>query len=78
MQDSDNEEQSTNYTTPLLKASDSQSSSILQSVGKLLQDWWLWEVIASLTSLLSITAITVILIIYNSSSLPDWPSFLTV
>jgi hypothetical protein len=73
-----NEEQPSNSRTPLLKSDDKQQSSFSGKISNLLQDWWLWELFALGTSLLSITIITVILFLYDSSSLPDWPSVFTV
>lgn len=74
IQDSDIEErQHANSRTSLLNAAGQQSSSISQKTSNLLQDWWLWEILSSFVSLLSILSIVVILIVYDSSSLPDWP-----
>lgn len=74
LQDSDIEEQqNADSRTPLLNADGPQQSSMAQNIGNLLQNWWLWEILASFLSLLSILSMVVILIVYDSSSLPDWP-----
>lgn len=67
------EQQHADSSTPLLSADKLQPSSIFQNTCNLLQNWWLWEILASLVSLLSILSIVVILIVHDSSSLPDWP-----
>lgn len=64
--------------TPLLKQSVPRPGSLSRKISLLLQDWWLWEILSALTALISSTAIIVILIIFDSSSLPDWPSVFTV
>ena len=68
-----------NSMTPLLKDQTlDPDSSLFSKAAALLQDWWLWELLGSGTSILAMTAIVVILAIYDSSSLPDWPSSITI
>ena len=64
--------------TPLLKQSIPRTASLSRKISLLLQDWWLWEILSALTALISSTVIIVILVIFDSSSLPDWPSVFTV
>lgn len=64
--------------TPLLKQSVPRPASLSRKLSLLLQDWWLWEILSALTALISSTVIIVILVIFDSSSLPDWPSVFTV
>ena len=64
--------------TPLLKQSIPRPASLSRKISLLLQDWWLWEILSALTALISSTVIIVILVIFDSSSLPDWPSVFTV
>lgn len=67
------EQQHADSRTPLLSADNLQPSSIFQNTRNLLQNWWLWELLASFVSVLSFLSIVVILVVYDSSSLPDWP-----
>ena len=67
-----------NSQTPLLKKPKRQARLASTKVSLLLQDWWLWELLSALLAILSTTAIIVILVRYDGSSLPDWPSVLTV
>lgn len=68
-----------NSSTPLLKTKPSRRAfSILDRVSGLLQDWWLWELLGAITCVLALSIIIVILAIYDSRSLPDWPSVFTV
>ena len=64
--------------SPLLKQSVPRPASLSRKISLLLQDWWLWEILSALTALISSTVIIVILVIFDSSSLPDWPSVFTV
>ena len=64
--------------TPLLKQSVPEPASLSPKISLLLQDWWLWEILSALTALISSTIIIVILVIFDASSLPDWPSVFTV
>ena len=64
--------------TPLLKQSVPRPASLSRKISLLLQDWWLWEILSALTALISSTVIIAILVIFDSSSLPDWPSVFTV
>lgn len=75
VEDSNNieEQQHADLRTPLLDAAGLRPSSIPQIIGNLLQNWWLWEILSSFISVLSFVSIVVILIVYDSSSLPDWP-----
>ncbi len=69
--------------TPLLKPSTINDNNnhygfMWGKISNLLQDWWLWELIAMGTSIASMVIIAVILFLYDASSLPDWPSVFTV
>lgn len=65
--------------TPLLSSGPNKSrNSLSRELTGLFQDWWLWEVFGAITSVLALLVIVTILMIYNSSSLPDWPSIFTV
>ena len=64
--------------TPLLGAVTVQSRSMLDKISSLLQNWWLWEIVGAATSVVCISIILVILLLYNSSSLPDWPFIFNV
>ena len=64
--------------TPLLRKALPKPASVKNKIALLLQDWWLWEILSALTAILATTAIILILVIYDSSSLPDWPSVFTV
>ena len=69
----------TDSTTPLLKTSPVRRSfSLSNKLSGLLQDWWLWEVIGAITCVIALAVIVVVLAIYDSCSLPDWPSVFTV
>ena len=70
--------QDVDFRTPLLKQSVPRPASVSRKISLLLQDWWLWEILSALTALISSTVIIVILVIFDSSSLPDWPSVFTV
>ena len=64
--------------TPLLKKVSSHTDSLSQKLSLLFQDWFLWELLSALLALLSLVAIVCVLAAYDSSSLPDWPSAITV
>ncbi len=70
--------QDVDFRTPLLKQSVPRPASLLRKISLLLQDWWLWEILSALTALISSAVIIVILVVFDSSSLPDWPSVFTV
>lgn len=66
-------------STPLLKTKPSRHAfSLLDRLSSLLQDWWLWEILGAITCVLALSIILIILAIYDSRSLPDWPSVFTV
>lgn len=65
-------------TTPLLTKTLAQTKSLRQHVAFALQNWFLWEIISAITASIAIAMIVVLLAVYDSSSLPDWPSSLTV
>ena len=69
-----------NDRTPLLhKAASSTSRSVLTDwIASFFQDWFGWEILAALVALLSLGAVAAVLAAYDSSSLPDWPSVITV
>lgn len=68
-----------NSSTPLLETSTRpRASSLATKLGALLQDWWLWEIVSATTCILALSVIIIILALYDSSSLPDWPSVFTV
>ncbi len=64
--------------TLLLQKELPKSASIARQVSLLLQDWWLWEILSAITAILATTAIIFVLVLYDRSSLPDWPSVFTV
>lgn len=64
--------------TPLLSKSIPKPASIREKVAVLLQDWWLWELASAVVASLAFIAILLILLLYDGSSLPDWPSVFTV
>ena len=64
--------------TPLLKKAARHTNSFSHRVSLLFQDWFLWEVLSAVLALLSLIAIVGILLAYDASSLPDWPSSITV
>jgi ABC-type Zn2+ transport system substrate-binding protein/surface adhesin len=80
----DDDEREISSRTPLLKPSTDNNKNnnrpgfIWGKIFELLQDWWLWELIAIGTSIASMVIIAVILFLYDASSLPDWPSVFTV
>ena len=67
-----------NARTPLLKKASSHTNSLSREVSLLFQDWFMWELLSALLALLSLVAIVCVLVVYDSSSLPDWPSVITV
>lgn len=67
-----------NPQTPLLKNASSTSHSLSEWLALVFQDWFGWEIISALVALLSLAAIASVLAAYDSSSLPDWPSVITV
>ena len=68
-----------NSSTPLLKTKPSRHAfSLLNRLSSLLEDWWLWEILGATTCVLALLIIIVILAIFDSRSLPDWPSVFTV
>lgn len=67
-----------NAHTPLLTKSLPKSASLSRKISLLLQDWWLWEILSALVAILATTAIIVILVLFDGSSLPDWPNAITV
>jgi len=67
-----------NARTPLLKKASSTSHTLSEWMTFSLQDWFGWEILSALTALLSLAAIAAVLAAYDSSSLPDWPSAITV
>ena len=64
--------------TPLLTKSLPKSASATAKVGLLLQDWWLWEIIAAVGAIIATSSVIIILVLFDGSPLPDWPSVLTV
>ena len=64
--------------TPLLKKASRHTDSLSQKVSLLFQDWFMWELLSAVLALLSLVAIVCVLAAYDSSSLPDWPSVITV
>lgn len=63
---------------PLLQPTYDQGASCIHGVSGLLSDWWLWEILGAITSIIALVVIAILLFIYDSSSLPDWPSVFTV
>lgn len=64
--------------TPLLKSSLTSRRSISRELTLLFQDWFLWEILSALIAILAVGLVVAILAVYDSRSLPDWPSVLTV
>ena len=65
-------------TTPLLKKTASHTDSLLNQISLLFSDWFLWELLSVFVAVLALVPIVSILAVYDSSSLPDWPSVFTV
>lgn len=63
---------------PLLRTASSKATTVASNTSNLLADWWLWEILSASTSVLALFVIAVILLVYDGSSLPDWPSVFTV
>lgn len=63
---------------PLLKPAYYRGASCIHGVSGLLTDWWLWEILGAITCIIALAVIAVLLFVYDSSSLPDWPSVFTV
>ena len=74
----DDHAQDTDSQTPLLKGSLPKSATVARRISLLFQNWWLWEIISATTAVLAIMVIVIILVVFDQSSLPDWPSVLTV
>ena len=72
------EPQDADSRTPLLRGVRVRTRSLFHNIGQLLQNWWLWEIIGAFTSVLSLSIIFLILLLYDSSSLPDWPFIFNV
>lgn len=64
--------------TPLLKNSLPTPTLVSQKTALLFQNWWLWEILSAGTAVSAIILIIAILILFDQSSLPDWPSVFTV
>lgn len=64
--------------TPLLKRVMPKPALLSHKISLLLQDWWLWEILSAIVAILATTVIILILVLYDNSSLPDWPSVFTV
>ena len=64
--------------TPLLQKPSAVSSSIAETVKDSFADWFSWEVLCAIIATLSYIAISAVLVIFDESSLPDWPSIFTV
>ena len=72
------DERDANSRTPLLKRSLPEPTNVSKRTALLFQDWWLWEIVSATTAVLAIAVIIVVLVIFDQSSLPDWPSVFTV
>lgn len=77
-QGSNPNERDANSQTPLLKRPFPKPATVSARINLLFQNWWLWEIVSAMTAVLAITVIIVILVVFDQSSLPDWPSVLTV
>ncbi|KAL2048120.1 hypothetical protein N7G274_000031 [Stereocaulon virgatum] len=64
--------------TPLLKRSVPKPASRGHAISLLLQDCWLWEIFSALTAISATSAIILLLVFFDSSSLPNWPSIITI
>lgn len=67
-----------NPQTPLIKRSLPKPSNASEKIASLFQDWWMWEIVSATTAALAVVVIVVVLVIFDQSSLPDWPSVFTV
>ena len=69
-----------NVHTPLLKSISSTSypSSWTERVATSFQDWFSWDLLSAAVATVSIVAIIILLAVFDNSSLPDWPSIITV
>ena len=74
----DLDERDASCQTPLLTEPSKKPVSASKRIFLLLQDWWLWEIVSAGTAVLAFAVIVVILVLFNQSSLPDWPSVFTV
>lgn len=74
----DGHNQDDDFRTPLLKKGMPKPAVVSNRISLLLQDWWLWEILSAIVAVLATSAIVVILVLYDNSSLPDWPSVFTV
>lgn len=77
-QDSYREGQDVDSQTPLLKGSIPKPTATSKRIALLFQNWWLWEIVSAGTAVLAVVVIIIILVIFDQSSLPDWPSVFTV
>lgn len=78
IQEANLDEQDTHSQSPLLRAYHKQPIPASPKIPLLFQNWWLWEIVSASTAFLAIVVIIIILAVFDQSSLPDWPSVLTV
>lgn len=69
---------SVDSATPLLQKTFTQTRSLPQRLTLALQNWFLWEILSATTAVVAMAITVIVLAIYDSSSLPDWPSSITV
>lgn len=72
------DERDANTQTPLLQKTPLKPVTVSKRIALLLQNWWLWEIVSASTAVLAATVIIIILLVFDQSSLPDWPSVFTV
>jgi hypothetical protein len=65
---------------PRLKEKQVGSEAGERHTGKpsLLQDWWIWEILAVILSIAATAAIIIILAVYDGHPLPSWPYQITL
>ena len=78
IQDANLDERDAHSQTPLLRGSATRSTSVLKRTCLFFQDWWLWELVSAGLAVLAVIVIINILVVFDQSSLPDWPSVFTV
>ncbi len=79
-QDPNPDERDTDPQTPLLllKKPLPKPTSMSKRMALLFHNWWLWEIVSAGIAVLAVTVVIAILVVFDQSSLPDWPSIFTV
>jgi hypothetical protein len=47
-------------------------------IGKVVSNWWAWELVSWVCSACCLTAIAVVLVMHNDAPLPRWPLHITI